>query len=115
MATHDDRFHPLPDLPSTATGTLRLVPAYRDHAAAPWYLLDPAEQICVFCALPAHLDAQAACVTAGVAHVLAPRGLAIARHPLDMAQVVETRQVEQQQLQQVRPDGTIYAYWDPLV
>ena len=100
MATHDARFHPLPDLPSTATGTLRLVSAYRDHAAAPWYLLDPAEQICVFCALPAHLDAQAACVTAGGAHVLAPRGLAIARHPLDLAQVVETRQVEQRQLQQ---------------
>jgi hypothetical protein len=115
MAVRDDCFHPLLDLPSTATGTTRLVPAYRDREMATWYLLDPTEQICLYCALPVRLRDHAACVMSGVAHVFAPRGLAIARHALDMAHVVETRQVEQRQLRQGCPDGTIHAYWEPLV
>ena len=114
MAERDELFYPLPDLPSTTTGTTRLVPAYRDRATAAWYLLDPAEQICLYCALPTRLRDHAACVTLGVAHLFAPRGLATPRHALDMAQVVETRQVAQRQLRQVRPDGTIHDYWEPL-
>jgi hypothetical protein len=114
MAERADRFHPLPDLPSTATGTTRLVPAYRDRGTATWYLPDPQERICLYCALPARLRDHHACVTPGVAHAFAPRGLATARHALDMVQVVETRQVEQRQRRQVRPDGTIHEYWDPL-
>ncbi len=114
MAERADRFHPLPDLPSTATGTTRLVPAYRDRATAVWYLLDPAEPICLYCALPTRLRDHAACVTPSVAHVFAPRGLATPRHALDRAQVIETRQVTQRQLRQVRPDGTIHDYWEPL-
>jgi hypothetical protein len=114
MADCADRFHPLPDLPSTETGTTRRVPAYRDRTTAAWYLLDPAAPICLYCALPTRLRDHAACVTPGVAHVFAPRGLATARHALDMAQVVETRQVVQRQLRQVCPDGTIHDYWEPL-
>ena len=114
MAERAERFHPLPDLPSTVTGTTRRVPVYRDRETAAWYLLDPADPICLSCALPTRLRDHAACVTPGVAHVFAPRGLATARHTLDMAQVVETRQVAQRQLRQVRPDGTIHDYWEPL-
>ena len=114
MAHHDDIFHPLPALPSTATGITRQVPAYRDRETATWYLLDPEEHICLYCALPASLQAHAACVTSSVAHVFAPRGLATARHALDMSAVVETRHVEQRQLRQVGPDGTRHDYWEPL-
>jgi hypothetical protein len=115
MAQREDIFHPLPALPSTATGLTRQVPAYRDRETVTWYLLDPAESICLYCALPARLDAHPACVTPGVVHVFAPRGLATARHALDMGQVVETRHVEQRQLRQVRPDGTYHDYWEPLL
>ena len=114
MAHHDDIFHPLPALPSTATGITRQVPAYRDRETATWYLLDPAEPICLYCALPTRRQDHAPCVTPGVAHVFAPRGLATARHALDMEQVVETRYVEQRQLRQVRPDSTRHDYWEPL-
>ena len=107
-------FHPLPNLPSTATGITRRVLAYRDRETATWYLLDPEECICLYCALPARLRAQAACVTRHVAHVFAPRGLATARHALDMGQVSETRQVEQRQMRQVCPDGTMHEYWERL-
>jgi hypothetical protein len=114
MTAHPDIFHPLRDLPSTATGTTRLVTAYRDCQAATWYVLDPEELICLYCALPASLHAHAACVTPGIAHVFAPRGLATARHALDLAQVAETRQVEQRQMRQVCPEGTVHDYWEPL-
>ena len=107
-------FHPLPALPSTATGMTRQVPAYRNRETATWYLLAPEECLCLYCALPASLRAQAACVTRHIAHVFAPRGLATARHALDMGQVSETRQVEQRQMRQVCPDGTIHEYWEPL-
>lgn len=114
MAQRADGFHPLPDLPSTATGMTRQVPAYRDRETATWYLLDPEEDICLYCALPASLEAHTACVADSVAHVFALRGLATARHALDMDQVVETHYVAQRQMRQVRPDGTIHAYWEPL-
>jgi hypothetical protein len=84
MAAHVDRFHPLPDRPSTAPGITRQVPAYRDRETATWSLLDPAEQICLSCALPARLEAHTACVAGRVAHDFASRGLATARHALDM-------------------------------
>jgi hypothetical protein len=114
MAQRPDIFHPLPDLPRTTTGMTRQVPAYRDREMATWYLLDPEEQICLSCALPASREAHTACVTPGVAHRFAPRGLATARHALDMGQIVEPRHVAQRQMRQVRPDGTIHAYWEPL-
>jgi hypothetical protein len=114
MTNRPDIFHPLPALPSTATGITRQVPAYRDRETATWYLLDPEEHICLYCALPARLDAHPACVTPGVAHSFAPRGLATARHALDMSAVVETRPVEQRQLRQMCPDGTHHDYWEPL-
>lgn len=114
MADHADRFHPLPDLPSTATGATRLVPAYRDREAATWYLLDPAEHICLYCALPRVRNSHAPCISTTGTHVFETRGLATARHALDMAEVIETRQVEQRQLRQVCPDGTIHDYWEPL-
>jgi hypothetical protein len=114
MANRADIFHPLLNLPSTATSTTRLVPAYRDRATATWYLPDPQERICLYCALPARLRDHDVCVTPGVAHAFAPRGLATVRHALDLVQVVETRQVAQRQLQQVRPDGTIHDSWEPL-
>jgi hypothetical protein len=114
MADHAARCHPLPDRPSTATGMTQQGPAYRDRETATWYLLDPEEPICLYCALPAPLAAHAACVTPNVAHVFAPRGLATARHALDMRAVVETRPVAQRQLRQVRPDGTHHDYWEPL-
>jgi hypothetical protein len=114
MAHRDDLFHPLPALPSTATGITRLVPAYRDRETVTWYLLDPEERICLYCALPASQHAHAVCITPSVAHVFAPRGLATARHALDMGSGVETCHVEQRQLRQVHPDGTRHDYWEPL-
>jgi hypothetical protein len=96
MAHRDDLFHPLPALPSTATGSTRLVPAYRDRETATWYLLDPEERICLYCALPASQHAHAACVTPSVAHVFAPRGLATARHALFQRQQLALRIVEHQ-------------------
>jgi hypothetical protein len=114
MAHREDLFHPLPALPSTATGRTRQVPAYRDRETATWYLLDPEEHICLYCALPARLHTHAACVTPNVAHVFAPRGLATARHALDMGAVVEIRPVTQRQLRQVGTDGICHDYWEPL-
>ena len=114
MAHRAAGFHPLPNLPSTATGLTRRVLAYRDRETATWYLLDPEECICLYCALPARLRAQAAYVTRPGAHVCAPRGLATARHALDMGQVSETRQIEQRQMRQVCPDGTMHEYWERL-
>jgi hypothetical protein len=115
VAQYPDLFHPLPDLSSTATGTTRQVTAYRDRDRATWYLLDPAEHICIYCALPRALNSHAPCVSATVTHVFEPRGLATARHALAMAAVVETHQVEQRQLRQVCLDGTIHDYWEPLL
>jgi len=114
MADRPDLFHPLPHLPSTATGLTRVVPVYRDRQTATWYLLDPEESICLYCALPADREGSTGCIRGSVVHVFAPLGLATARHALDMEQVVETRQIEQRQLRQVRPDGTIHEYWEPL-
>lgn len=114
MTDHHDGIHPLRATTGTATGATRRVTAYRDRAQATWYLLDPEEQICLYCALPYALQGQALCVSATVAHQFAPRGLATARHPLDMTHVVETRQVEQRQMWHVRLDGTTSTYWESL-
>jgi len=114
MTDHHENFHALLETPGTATGATRIVTAYRDRNKATWYLLDPEEQICLYCALPRTLQGQASCVSATVPHVFEPRGLATARHAPDMAQVVETREVEQRQLRHVRPDGTTVDAWEPL-
>jgi len=74
MAERADRFHPLPDLPSTATAPRGWCRVPRPRPV--WYLLDPAEPICLYCALPTRLRDHAACVTPSVAHVFAPHGLA---------------------------------------
>ena len=114
MAEPHADVHALLDTPATPTGTTRMVTTYRDRDGATWYLLDPTEVICLYCALQRTLHGQTPCVAATVAHVFAPRGLATARHVLDMPQVGETRQVQQRQLRQVYPDGTTHAYWEPL-
>jgi hypothetical protein len=115
MADHAARCHPLPPSPQLHDRHDAAGARVPRRETATWYLLDPAEQICLSCALPTRLRNSAACVTPGVAHRLAPRGLATARHTLDMGQVVETHPVVQRQMRQVRPDGTSHTYWDPRI
>jgi hypothetical protein len=98
----------------TPTGQTRTITEYRDHHSATWYCLNPNEQICLYCALPARLSGQASCVPVSAGHVFAPRDLAIARHPLDMQEVAETRTAAQRLMRQTTEDGTTRLGWEML-